>query len=220
MSLWLLFIDEMKSFYKSKVMIVLWIGFPVISILLHYFQVGSEEMPVFALVGLIIASLGGTLATVILSTSIVGEKKEHVYELFLIRPVKRRNILLSKFFAVYSCLIVATVVALIFGFVIDVITSNIALSVMIKDTLKSVAISIAAMSISCSIGILIGTLSSSIALAAILSIYIGNQLSLISIMPSIFFPELDPLVFSIIVGVVATCLIWTLIILIFRRKQF
>ena len=176
MSLWLLFINEMKSFYKSKVMIVLWIGFPVISILLHYFQVGSEEMPVFALVGLIIASLGGTLATVILSTSIVGEKKEHVYELFLIRPVKRRNILLSKFFAVYSCLIVATVVALIFGFVIDVITSNIALSVMIKDTLKSVAISIAAMSISCSIGILIGTLSSSIALAAILSIYIGNSL--------------------------------------------
>ncbi|MHA1253655.1 MAG: hypothetical protein ACTSRP_27055 [Candidatus Helarchaeota archaeon] len=75
MSLLLLFIDEIKGFYKSKVMVVLWIGVPLLSILFHYLQPDTEGIPLASLVALLVSSIGGILGSVMLSTSIVNEKK-------------------------------------------------------------------------------------------------------------------------------------------------
>ncbi|MBD3226560.1 MAG: ABC transporter permease subunit [Candidatus Lokiarchaeota archaeon] len=220
MSLWLLFKDEMKGFYKSKVMLVLWFGMPIISFLFHYFQPDTEGIPVSSLVALLISSLGGILASVVLSTAIVNEKNRHVYELFLIRPVKRRNLLLAKFLAVYFCLFIATLISIITGLLIDWFTIGIPAETFLRETFESVSISLAAMAISSSIGILIGTLASSVALAAILSIYIGNQLSLILMLPTIFIEKLEPLIYAPPLGITITVGVLLATIMIFNRKQF
>ncbi|MHA1253654.1 MAG: hypothetical protein ACTSRP_27050 [Candidatus Helarchaeota archaeon] len=92
-----------------------------------------------------------------------------------------------------------------------------------KDTLESVAISFNAMAISCSIGVLIGILTNSVALAAILAIYVGNQgnqLSSISVLPSIFIKDLNPVIFASVVGISITITVLTINILIFNKKQF
>ena len=112
MSLKILFVDELKGFYKSKVMIVLWVGLPLLSLLFHYIVPDTEGIPISSIVAIILSSIGGTLGSAMLSTSIASEKIRHVYDLFLIRPVKRTSILLAKFFSVYLCLIIATGISL------------------------------------------------------------------------------------------------------------
>jgi len=97
LSLRLLFLDELKGYAKSKVMIVLWFGLPLLSLLIYFLQPDTEGLPISFLVGLLVSSIGGTLSGIMLSTSIVSEKNRHVYELFLIRPVKRSSLLLAKF---------------------------------------------------------------------------------------------------------------------------
>jgi ABC-2 type transport system permease protein len=220
MSLWLLFKDEMKGFYKSKVMLVLWFGMPILSILFHYFQPDTEGLPLSSLVALLISSLGGILASLILRTAIVNEKNRNVYELFLIRPVKRRNLLLAKFLAVYFCLIIATIIAVISGLVIDWFTIGIPTEIVLKDIFESLSISLSAMAISCSVGVFIGILVSSVALAAILSIYVGNQLSLALMLPTLFFEQLNPLIYSPTLGIAITIGILLTTIIIFNKKQF
>jgi len=220
MSFGLLFVDELRGFYKSKVMIVLWVGLPIIPLLMHLLPMDTEGMPVSVLVGLLMASISGTLSSVMLSTTVVNEKINHVYDLFLIRPVKRRNLLLAKFLAVYACLIVAILISLVVGVIIDYFTQNLPLSLIFEGVWDSLAISLAAMAIACSAGLLIGVLVNSVMVAAILSVYLGNQLSMIAVLPAILITTIDPVLFSAIVGVVASGAILTAMILIFNRKQF
>ncbi|TFF88594.1 MAG: hypothetical protein EU548_08670, partial [Promethearchaeota archaeon] len=68
-------------------MITLWIGFPILSILMHFIQPDTEGIPISVFTGLIVASIGGLLSAVMLSTTIVNEKNARVYDLYLIRPV-------------------------------------------------------------------------------------------------------------------------------------
>ena len=70
MTLSLLFIDEIKGFYKSKVMVVLWVGLPVITILMHSIQSSIEGISFLYIVGLLMASAGGLIGCVTLATSI------------------------------------------------------------------------------------------------------------------------------------------------------
>jgi ABC-2 type transport system permease protein len=219
MSLKILFLDELKGFYKSKVMIILWIGMPLLSILLHFIP-NTENFPITSLVAILIASIGGTLAAAMLSTSIASEKFRHVYDLFLIRPVRRSSILLSKFFAVYFCLIIATLISLIFGLIIDGFTIGILPDYVMVQTFESLFISLAGMAISCSIGMLFGILVSSVPVAAILSVYLGNQISALSILPTIFLDFINPILFALIIGVSVTISILTIGIIVFNRRQF
>ncbi|MFX0058118.1 MAG: hypothetical protein ACFE85_10040 [Candidatus Hodarchaeota archaeon] len=219
MSLRILFLDELRGFYKSKVMVILWIGMPILSILLHFIP-NTEELPIISLVAIVIASIGGTLAAAMLSTSIASEKFRHVYDLFLIRPVRRRNILLAKFFAVYFCLIIATAISLISGLVIDIFTIGILPDYVMVQTFESLFISLAGMAISCSIGMLFGILVSSVPVAAILSVYLGNQLTALSILPTVFLDFINPILFALIIGISVTLSILTICIITFNRRQF
>ena len=110
MKLSLLFVDELRGFYKSKVMIFLWVGLPIITILFRFVQssVTGQTIPFTVISTLVISSLAGTLASVMLVVSLINERNRHVYELFLIRPLKRRDIILAKFFSVYMCVAIAT----------------------------------------------------------------------------------------------------------------
>lgn len=220
MSLKILFVDELKGFYKSKVMIVLWVGLPLLSLLYHYIVPDTEGIPISSIVAIILSSIGGTLGSAMLSTSIASEKIRHVYDLFLIRPVKRTSILLAKFFSVYLCLIIATGISLTLGLILDQIFIGNLPEFVLNQTIKSLTISIAAMAISCSIGIFFGIIVSSVPVATILSVYIGNQISAISILPTLFLNFIDPIIFSLLVGSIAVVIMLTVSSILFSRKQF
>ena len=104
MKLGLLFVDELRGFYKSKVMIFLWIGLPIIALLFRFVSasISGQNIPFTLVSSIVVSSLAGTLASVMLAVFIINEKNRHVYELFLIRPLKRRDIILAKFFSVYT----------------------------------------------------------------------------------------------------------------------
>jgi len=220
MSLKILFVDELKGFYKSKVMIVLWVGLPLLSLLFHYIVPNTEGIPISSIVAIILSSIGGTLGSAMLSTSIASEKIRHVYDLFLIRPVKRTSILLAKFFSVYLCLIIATGISLTLGLILDQIFIGNLSEFVLNQTIESLTISMAAMAISCSIGIFFGIIVSSVPVATILSVYIGNQISAISILPTLFLDFIDPIIFSLLVGCIAAVFMLTISSILFSRKQF
>jgi ABC-2 type transport system permease protein len=220
MTLRILFVDELKGFYKSKVMIILWLGLPFLTLLLHFINPDLEELPISFLVSLLISSMGGTLSAGLLSTSIANEKSHHVYDLFLVRPVRRSSILLAKYFAVYLCLIIATGISLIIGIAIDVYTLGSLPEFIIQNTFDSLSISLAGMAISCSIGLFFGIFLSSVPVAAILSVYIGNQLSAISILATIFIDFINPIIFSLIIGISISAIFIGISIIFFNRKQF
>ncbi|MHA1746891.1 MAG: ABC transporter permease [Promethearchaeota archaeon] len=220
MSLGLLYKDELRGYYKSKTMIVLFVGMPLISIFMHFLQPDAEGIPISTLVALLVASLGGTLSSVMLSTTVVNEKSRHVYELFLIRPIKRFHLLLAKFLAVYTCLLIGTIFSLSIGLTIDYFTLEIPLDVILEGAADSLVISLAAMAISCSMGLLIGVLTNSVMLAAILAIYAGNQFSMLAVLPGVILETLDPVLFSLAIGLSATIVIMGINYFVFEKKQF
>jgi len=219
LSLRLLFLDELKGYAKSKVMIVLWFGLPLLSLLIYFLQPNTEGVPISFLVGLLVSSIGGTLSGIMLSTSIVSEKNRHVYDLFLIRPVRRSSLLLAKFFAVYMCLVVAVVISLIFGLIIDEFTVGLS-EYFLNETFESLIISMSSMAITCSIGIFFGVLVSSVPVAAILSVYLGSQLSSIILLPTFFIVTLNPVILALTLGISITSIIMSINMYLFSRQQF
>lgn len=220
MNLKILFLDELRGFYKSKVMIILWIGLPILSIIFNFLNIDTEGFPLTYIVGLFIGSIGGTLSSVMLSTTISSELNRHVYDLFLIRHVKRYILLVSKYLAVFCCLVIATFITLIFGLFVDLTTAEIPTVPVIIEILETLGFILAAMSISCSIGLIIGVSVNNVAASAILSVYIGNQFSLISILPSVFLPDIiNPLIFSSILGTSLTIILLGIASLLFKNKQ-
>lgn len=220
MSLKLLFIDEWKGYAKSKVMMVLWFGLPILSFLLQFIDPTQlEGMPISLLVSIVVTSIGGTLSAIMLSTSIVNEKNRHVYELFLIRPVKRSSLLLAKFLAVYSCLVIAISISLALGLIIDGLTGNLS-EIEWNITVESLITGISSMAITCSIGIFFGVLVSSVPVAAILSVYLGSQLSTLIILPTIFIEVLNPQLLAVTLGITLTTIIMGINLFLFSRKQF
>ena len=200
-------------------MVVLWFGLPLLSFLIHFLIPEVEGLPIILLVGVVVSSIGGTLSAIMLSTSIVSEKNRHVYELFLIRPVRRSSLLMAKFFAVYLCLVIAVLISLIVGLIIDAFTVGFS-EYFLNETFESLIISISSMAITCSIGILFGVLVSSVPVAAILSVYLGSQLSSIILLPTFFMATLNPVILALSLGINITLIIMSVNIFLFNRQQF
>ena len=220
MNLLLLFVDELMGFYKSKVMISLWIGLPLVSILFHFLSSSTGSPIPFTVVStIVVSSLAGTLASVMLAVSIINEKNRHVYELFLIRPLKRRNIIIAKFLSVYVCIAVAAILAIILGMVADYLTTGTLSEAVLSNTFQSLSISLSMMATSCAAGALIGVVSPSVLVGAILVIYGGNQISALPLLPSIL-NLTNPTLFTISLGALMSTILLILAISIFDRKQF
>jgi len=220
MSLSILFKDELQGFYKSKVMIVLWIGLPVLSILFFLLSPDTgDELPLTVMTALIVSSLAGTLGAVMLAVSIINEKGAKVYDLFLIRPIKRRNILLSKFLAVYVCIAIAVSLSLLIGVAIDYYRFGGIPEGMLQNTMDSIIISLAMMGISASAGVLIGVVSPSVLVGAVLVIYGGNQISILPVLPA-FLEISNDVLFAIGTGSITTVVLLFIATVLFNRKQF
>ncbi len=213
----LLFGDEFRGFARSKVMYVLWIGLPTITLILRLIRPDTEEIPLLSFVAVMIASIGGTLSAVLLSTSVTSERNRHVYDLFLIRPVKRSELILAKYFAALTCLVIATIFSMIVGLAVDAVAGHLQTGI-VKQSLESVVISVASMAIACSVGIFFGVVINSVAVSAILSVYLGNQLSAIIILPAVMIESINKIGFSVAVGVALPLVVLFITAKIFDRK--
>ncbi|MFW6064762.1 MAG: ABC transporter permease, partial [Candidatus Natronoplasma sp.] len=212
--------DELRGFYRSKVMIVLWIGLPLLSLFFFLFSPDTgEDLPLTVTTSLIVSSIAGTLGAVMLAVSIINEKRSKVYDLFLIRPIKRRDILVSKFLAVYVCIAIAVSISLMLGLGVDYYRFGGIPKGMLSSIIDSIIISLSMMAISASAGVLIGVISPSVLVGAVLVIYGGNQISILPALPALFEISNEN-IFAIAVGAVTTILLLSIAIWIFGRKQF
>jgi ABC-2 type transport system permease protein len=221
MKLPMLYTDELQGFYKSKVMIILWVGLPIIAILFRFVQVSTTNSAIsFTVISsLVVSSLAGTLAAVMLTVSIINEKNRHVYELFLIRPLKRRDIILAKFLSVYSCVAIASIIAVVVGVAADRILTGAIPTTVLQDTGQSLAISLSMVAVSCSAGVLIGIASPSVLVGAILVIYGGNQISVIPLIPTLLkIGNTEEFTIGLAAAITTALLIGA--IALFNKKQF
>ena len=221
MQLGLLFADELRGFYKSKVMIFLWVGLPVIALLFRFISAGSsgQEIPFTLISSIVVSSIGGTLSAVMLAVFIINEKNRHVYDLFLIRPLKRRDIILAKFFSVYVCVAVASLIAVLVGMVTDFATTGTLATTVLTDAGQSLATSLSMIAVSCGAGVLIGVISPSVLVGAILVIYGGNQISVIPLVPTLLNLQ-DAAVFTIVLAVAVAAGLLAGAVALFNKKQF
>jgi ABC-2 type transport system permease protein len=217
----LLFVDELRGFYKSKVMVFLWIGLPIIALLFRFISAGSSGQNIsFTLISaLIVSSIGGTLASVMLAVFIINEKNRHVYDLFLIRPLKRRDIILAKFFSVYTCVAIASFIAVLAGMITDYITTGSLSTAVLSNAGQSLVTSLSMIAVSCAAGVLIGVASPSVLVGAILVIYGGNQISIIPLIPTLLNIEEATIFTILLAGAVASGLLLAAVSL-FESKQF
>jgi ABC-type transport system involved in multi-copper enzyme maturation permease subunit len=212
-----LYADEMLGFVRSKVMIVLIIGLPILITVLRLVQPDTEGMPFFAFTAIIMASVGGTLGAVLLSTSITNERARHVYDLFLVRPVTRAQLLLAKYFAALTVLLATAFLSLGVSIIADWIAGR-ELGSLVQIAIQPIVLSLAGMAIACSVGVLLGVLVDSVAGSAILSVYLGNQLSAVAVLPSVFATDLPVLPIAVGAGIGVGGLVLVIAILVFQRK--
>ena len=219
MSLRVMYADELTGFYKSRVMLVMWVGMPVIALVVHALQPdlkGQMSLTVFST--LLISTMSSTIAAVMLSVGIIHEKTRGVYALFLVRPVRRRSILLGKFFAVFTCILVASLLTLGVGMLYDFLKGSAPGAFVLREVGISAATSLASIAIASAAGILIGVLATSVLVGVIFVIYGANQLSVLGFLPVLLNLQ-PPWVFSLVIGTTLCVVLMFLSILIFNRRQ-
>ncbi len=217
----LLFVDELRGFYKSKVMVFLWIGLPIIALLFRFISAGSSGQNIsFTLISaLIVSSIGGTLASVMLAVFIINEKNRHIYDLFLIRPLKRRDIILAKFFSVYTCVAIASSIAILAGIITDYFTTGSLSTSVLSNAGQSLVTSLSMIAVSCAAGVLIGIASPTVLVGTILVIYGGNQISVIPLIPTLLNIQEATIFTILLAGTVASALLFAAVAL-FENAQF
>ncbi|MEM6270648.1 MAG: ABC transporter permease [Bacteroidota bacterium] len=225
---YLLFKDELLGFARSWVMLFLWIGLPVLAILLYYFQARqvptgpmnpSMEIPVSFFISLIVASLGGTLAAVMVGVGIVNEKSRKVYDLFIIRPVSRRGLVWAKFGAVFICVAIACVLAIGLGILIDVLRGSEISPMMWKNSGSAIINAVNMIAVSTAGGVLVGVISPNVLIGVLLVIYGSQNLVVVPLLPRLLdLPDLQWVATLLSFGL-AGGLMW-LAGFIFQRKEF
>ncbi|HEY5947458.1 MAG TPA: ABC-2 transporter permease, partial [Kofleriaceae bacterium] len=139
--------DELMGFAKSKVMIVLWVLLPALAIggyllipssVLLGGEGGRPQFSATAFMGILMSSIAGTVAALMVAVDIISEKNRNVYVLFVIRPIRPEAIVLAKFIAVFACVTIACVVSITAGMTIDAIRGTPVTAPVIYDALKVV----------------------------------------------------------------------------------
>ena len=180
--------DELVGFAKSKVMIVLWVVLPILAVAGYLVLPGrfggGRGLSATAFMGFLMSSLAGTVAALMVAVDIISEKNRKVYELFVIRPIRREAIIWAKFVAVFACVTVACVVSLALGIAIDAVRGRPPSGEMLHDVLESVISLIGVMAMSAGVGAFFGVISKTILVAVILILYVGQNLAIVPMLPS------------------------------------
>lgn len=217
MSFSLLFKDELNGFYRSKVMMALWIGLPAMAILLYFLVSEAEGIPISQFTALLVSSIGGVLTSAMIVVTILSEKERKVYDLFLVRPIKRRDLLLAKFAAVYSCVVVAAMIAIVLAAFLDAMLKGYDLGDTLMALGDPILIALSMMAISCSAGVLIGVFANSMLVGILLVLYGGNQLSSLVILPIIL--DVGELWMAGLMALGISVALLTVSVLLFQRKE-
>jgi len=185
MSLRLLFMDELNGFYRSKVMVALWVGLPAMALLLYLLVPDIEGISISTFTALLVSSIGGLLTSVLIVVNILNEKEKKVYDLFMVRPIRRGNLLLAKFSAVYLCVMIASLIAIFLATFLDAATNGYDIGTTLGSMKDSLIITASIMAINCSAGVLIGVFSTTVLVGVLLVIFGSNQLSSLVLLPMI-----------------------------------
>jgi ABC-2 type transport system permease protein len=219
MVLRLLFKDELNGFYKSNVMIILWITLPLLTVSSYLVLPGlDDQMSISDVTSSVISSIGGWIAAMMLAIHIIHERSHEVYGLFLIRPVKRSEIILSKYFAVLFCVASACLLALLVGFLLDSIALNKYSDLSLTATLRSFVIGLAIISIECAAGAFVGVLVSSV-LVGIISIVLTHNIASLTIIVPMITSTTHVVWISLFTGIGFSVLFLFLAIQVFKRRQ-
>jgi hypothetical protein len=225
--------DELAGFAKSKVMIVLWVILPILAIggffLFTYLtslkepepgQVQEHELQVSVFLSGLLGSVAGSVAAVLVAVDIVSERQRKVFELFVIRPMRREVIIWSKFIAVFVTVWLACAFSLGFGVVVDLLRGNDLTTEGLEGLLEGLAQCAGVIALATGGGVAVGVVSRSI-LVAVCIVWFGSQnLTLIPMLPAYF--GLMPnqfWLFQLISMVLAAMLVWVAGWS-FRRSQF
>ncbi len=183
----LLLRDELVGFAQSKVMVVLWVALPALATLGYFFLPGqgNNDLPLTVLMGVLVSSLAGTIAAVMVCVDIMNERSRRVYELFLIRPLRPESIVWAKFLATFSCVAIASIIAVSVGLVVDLIQGVEVTVDLLRQTVTSLGLATGVVAISVAIGVFTGVLLKSIIVAVILIIYVGPNLAALPVLPAI-----------------------------------
>lgn len=213
--------DELNGFYKSWVMIFLWVGLPVLAIFIHLSvpnQAGVDSL--LFLTALILTSIASLLSSAMLAANIINEKDTHVYTLFLIRPIKRWQLIISKFLSVYICVSIALIISILIGITIDYIETPYLFGFILESVKSPLIMIFAIMLISSAFGTLVGVLSPSIVVGVIIVIFVGQYVSYIPTVLSLLLNIGDPIVMVLVTSFITAAVLLGIAILIFNRKQF
>jgi ABC-2 type transport system permease protein len=214
----LLLRDELVGFAKSKVMIVLWIVLPAIAVLAYtllpaelveHRGLSRREIPASAFIGLILSSIAGTVAALMVAVDIVSERNRNVYVLFAIRPIRREAIVWAKFLGVFACVTIACVVSVSAGLAVDAIRGTPITGELLHSLGRTLVSLSCVIALSCGVGVVMGVLARTILVAVILILYVGQNLAIIPMIPTYFGLLPDKFwVFMVLSAVLAGVLVW------------
>lgn len=225
--------DELYGFAKSRVMIVLWVILPILAIggyfLFSYLMtlqkdepglVQEHKMSVSVFLSVLLSSIAGSVAAVLIAVDVVSERQRKVFELFVIRPVRREVIIWSKFLAVFATVWFACIMSTCFGLVVDALRGTEITAAGLQDLVKALAQCGGVIALATAGGVLVGVISRSI-LVAVCIVWFGSQnLTIIPMLPMYMGVAPDSFwVFQAISFGLAAILVW-LAGWSFRRSQF
>jgi ABC-type Na+ efflux pump permease subunit len=169
---------------------------------------------------LLLSSLAGTVAAVMVAADIVGERNRNVYELFLIRPIRPEAIIWAKFVAVFGCVAIACTISLALGLGLDRAQGATVGSAELADAGRALVSLLGVVGLSAAVGVFFGVVSRSIVIAVVLVLYIGQNLAIIPMLPIYLgvLPEHFWIVMAI-TSVLVLVVLWGAALL-FRRAEY
>jgi ABC-2 type transport system permease protein len=182
--------DELIGFARSKVMLVLWVILPCLALagflLLPARALGGARAHLTAttFMSLLEASIAGTVAALMIGVDIVSERNRNVYTLLVIRPLRRETIIYAKFLAVFTCVAIACIVSLLLGVAVDIARGSPPTAASLHDTAKALVSMTAVIAMSTAAGALFGVLARSILVAVILVLYVGQNMTVVPMLPT------------------------------------
>lgn len=204
----------MCGFYRSKVMLALLVGMPLIAVLMYFLSPDLGGMPLGAFTAVTMSSMAGLLASTTLAVNIINERTQGAYDLFLVRPVKRSHLLQAKYLAVVGCVIAAAVLAIVVANAYDWLAHDVA---DLDSVVKSITVVVTMSCVSCAVAVLVGTLVNSVLLGVILTIYGGNQLSAVIVLTSL--ENVVSSEISTAIGLTLAAVVLIVALAIFKRKM-
>ena len=221
--------DELIGFARSRVMLILWVVLPLITVAGYLLLSGrmrgglgggGPRMSATTFMSFLLSSIAGTIAALMVAVDLVAERQRKVYELFVIRPIRREAIIWAKFAAVFLCVTVACVVSLLLGVVVDAVRGHTPDADAMIELGKALASLVGVIALSASVGVFVGVVSRTILIAVILILYVGQNLAVVPMLPMYLgvLPSAFWIVMLITLGLV-TLMLWGAGRM-FRRSEF